>query len=98
MIMGWFKAEAPKYFFFENQDVEVMGWQTKSPAMKPIEHIRDQMAIHIRDMDNLTTTPQQLHRWLPRVRSRESGVLYFQQQQKFTVHSVNNTNINTIEI
>ena len=29
---------------------------------------------------------------------QESGVLYFQQQQKVTVHSVNNTNINAIEI
>ena len=31
-------------------------------------------------------------------RSQESGVLYFQQQQKVAVHSVNNTNINAIEI
>ena len=31
-------------------------------------------------------------------RSQESGVLYFQQQEKVTVHSVNNTNINAIEI
>ena len=30
--------------------------------------------------------------------SQESGVLYFQQQQKVTVHSVKNTNINAIEI
>ena len=30
--------------------------------------------------------------------SQESAVLYFQQQQKVTVHYVNNTNINAIEI
>ena len=37
-----------------------MDWPAKSPDMKAIEHIWDQMAIHMRDMDNHPTTQQQL--------------------------------------
>ena len=48
--------------FLENQDVEVMDWPAKIPDMNPTptEHIWDQMAIHIRDMNNPPTTQQQL--------------------------------------
>ena len=40
--------------------MEVIDWPAKSPDMYPIEHIWDQMTIHIRDMDSLPTTQQQL--------------------------------------
>ena len=46
--------------FLENQDVRVMDWPAKSPDMNHIKHIWDKMAIHIRDMDNLPATQQQL--------------------------------------
>ena len=46
--------------FLENQDVEVMDRLAKCPDMKLIEHIWDQMAIHIRDMANHSTTQQRL--------------------------------------
>ena len=42
--------------FLQHQDVEVMDWPAKIPDMDAIEHIWDQMAIHIRDMDNPPTT------------------------------------------
>ena len=46
--------------FLENQDMEVMDQLAKCPDMKLIEHIWDQMAIHIRDMANHSTTQQRL--------------------------------------
>ena len=49
--------------FLENQDVGVMDWPAKSPDMNPIEHIWDQMATHICDMDNPPTTQQQMAAW-----------------------------------
>ena len=36
----------------EQHDVEVMDWPARSLDMNPIEHVWDQMAIWIRDMDN----------------------------------------------
>ena len=44
------RKERAAMIFHENQDVEVMEWPTKSAAMNPIEHIWDQMSIHIRDI------------------------------------------------
>ena len=41
--------------FLEYRDVEVMDCQAKGPDMNPIEHIWDQMAIKIRDMDKSPT-------------------------------------------
>ena len=46
--------------FLENQDIEAMHWPAKGPAMNPIEHIWDQVNIHIYDMDSPPTTQQQL--------------------------------------
>ena len=46
--------------FLENQDVEVMEWPPKSPDVNPIEHLLDQMAVNIHDMDNPPTTAAQL--------------------------------------
>ena len=42
--------------FLENQDVEVMDWPSKRTDMKPIEHIWDQMVVHVRGMDNPAST------------------------------------------
>ena len=40
--------------FLDQHDVEVMDWPARSLDMKSIEHVWDQMAIWIRDMDNPT--------------------------------------------
>ena len=40
----------------DQQDVEVMDWPTRSPDMKPIEHVWDQMSVWIRDMDDPPTS------------------------------------------
>ena len=47
--------------FLENRDVKVTNWLAKCPDMKVIEHIWDQMAIHIRDMANPPTTQERLN-------------------------------------
>ena len=36
-------------FFLENEDVEVRDWPANSPDLHTIEHIWDQITIHIRD-------------------------------------------------
>ena len=42
--------------FFDQQDVEVMDWQARSPNMNPIEHVWDQMSVWIRDLDDPQST------------------------------------------
>ena len=45
--------------FLENQDVEVIDGHPKSPEMKSMEHIWDQVPIHIHDVANTQTTAAQ---------------------------------------
>ena len=42
--------------FLDQQDVKVMYWPARSPAMNPIEHVWDQMSVWIRDIDNPPST------------------------------------------
>ena len=48
--------------FLAEEHVEVMRWPANSPDMNPIEHIRDQMHVHIRDMSNPPTNVIELPR------------------------------------
>ena len=42
--------------FVENQELAM-----QNPGMNPIEHLCDQMVVHIHDMENPSTTEAQLH-------------------------------------
>ena len=47
--------------FLDQQNVEVMDWPARSPEMNPIEHVRDQMSVCIRDMDDPPSTVAELN-------------------------------------
>ena len=47
--------------FFDQQDVEIMDWSARSPDMKPIEYVWDQMSVRIRDMDDPHSTIAELN-------------------------------------
>ena len=47
--------------FLDQQDVEVMDWPARSPDMKPIEQVWDQMSVWIRDMDDPPSTVAELN-------------------------------------
>ena len=47
--------------FFDQQNVEFIGWPARSPDMNPIEHVWDQMSVLIRDMDDPASTVAELN-------------------------------------
>ena len=47
--------------FLENRGVEVTDWSFKSPDMNHINHLCDQMVVHVCDMDNAPTAAAHFH-------------------------------------
>ena len=47
--------------FLDQLDVQVMDWLARSPDIKPIEHVLDQMSVWIRDMDDPPSTVAELN-------------------------------------